>query len=159
MTQQLYPSAPLRPSVRRSRQKTVKPLLPSASRWWRYPYTLAIGWGLAAISLLVNANFYLSTPNVGNTKESCQTIVQSSAILSRKQLANLLTVPERASQQLVKDIVAEPYCQLSDIELRDGVVAKREAYPLAFAPTTWLVMLYEDDEYAGFSFSFQSFKR
>ncbi|MEL6130495.1 MAG: hypothetical protein AAFR30_11395, partial [Cyanobacteria bacterium J06628_4] len=63
---------------------------------------------------------------------------------------------ERSTQQLIKDIVAEPYCQMATIELRDSVTAQREAYPLAFAPRTWLVMLYEDNEYAGFSFSFQN---
>ncbi|MEM1255452.1 MAG: hypothetical protein AAGI69_23695 [Cyanobacteria bacterium P01_H01_bin.21] len=155
MTQQLYPPTTLRPTARRTRKKTVQPLIPRASRWWRRSYSLAAGWGLAAISLLFNVSFYFNTPIAGDTKESCQTIVQSSAVLSREQLTKILAVPERSSQQSVKDIVAEPYCQLSDIELRDGVTAKREAYPLAFSPTTWLVMLYESDEYAGFAFSFQ----
>ena len=155
MTQQLYPPNTLRPTARRTRKTTVQPLIPRASRWWRRSYFLAAGWSLAAISLLFNVNSYFNTPLAGDTKESCQTIVQSSAVLSREQLTKILAVPERSSQQSVKDIVAEPYCELSDIELRDGVTAKREAYPLAFSPTTWLVMLYESDEYAGFAFSFQ----
>ena len=155
MTQQLYPPTTLRPTARRTRKKIVKPLMPRTSQWWRHSYSLAAGWGLAAISLLFNVTSYFNTPIAGDAKESCQTIVQSSAVLSREQLTKILTVPERSSQQSVKNIVAEPYCQLSDIELRDGVTAKREAYPLAFSPTTWLVMLYESDEYAGFTFSFQ----
>ena len=155
MTQQLSPPTHQRPTTRRARKKTVKSLMPPVSQWWRHSYSWGAGWGLAAVSLLFNANFYFKTPAVGNTKESCQTVVQASAVLSREQLTQILTVPERSSQQSVKEIVAEPYCQLSDIELRHGITAKREAYPLAFSPTTWLVMLYENDEYAGFAFSFQ----
>ncbi|NJP12002.1 MAG: hypothetical protein HC866_23115 [Leptolyngbyaceae cyanobacterium RU_5_1] len=29
------------------------------------------------------------------------------------------------------------------------------AYPLAFDPQTWFIVLYEGDEYAGYSFSFR----
>ena len=76
-------------------------------------------------------------------------------MLSRQQLADLLTIPERSEQAKVKEIVAEPYCQLAELELRDGIVAQREAYPLAFDPKTWLVLLYEGNEYAGYAFSFQ----
>ena len=120
----------------------------------RRQYFLLAGWGLAALSLLTNLSSHFQT-TTNSRQNQCQNVVQPSAVLSRGQLAKILTVPERSSQQKITEIVAEPYCQLPPIELRAGVAAKRDAYPLAFAPSTWLVMLYEDDEYAGFSFSFQ----
>jgi len=51
-------------------------------------------------------------------------------------------------------VIAEPYCTLSPVEVREGVTAQREAYPLEFNPETWFVVLYEGEEYAGFDFSF-----
>ncbi|MBT9313495.1 hypothetical protein IXB28_14875 [Leptothoe kymatousa TAU-MAC 1615] len=112
------------------------------------------GWGLAAIGLLfiMGTRFQASATN---GKSDCRRIVEPSVVLSRQELADLLTVPERAEQSKVKAIVAEPYCQLADLELRDGISAQREAYPLAFDPKTWLVLLYEGNEYAGYAFSFQ----
>ncbi len=155
MTQQLH-TLPT-PTPRRTRKRT-KPFLPSFIRptrpWWRSRYFLTAGWGLALFSLLFDAGAHLQA-SAADGQDVCDRIVQSSAVLSRAQLAKILTVPERSSQKSVRDIVAEPYCQLPNIELRDGITAEREAYPLAFAPSTWLVMLYEGDEYAGFSFSFQ----
>lgn len=146
MIQQLYPQPTLRQPRRRvSKQPQRK----------RSQYFLAAGWAVASLSLLFNISVHVQA-SATDTQDHCQQIVQSSAVLSRSQLAELLTIPERSSQQSIKDIVAEPYCQMLTIELRDGVAAKREAYPLAFAPKTWLVMLYEGDEYAGFSFSFQN---
>ena len=103
------------------------------------------------MGLLFNADTYLKADAASTQKDNCQKVVQSSAVLSREQLGKILTVPERSNQQAVRHIVAEPYCQLPSLEIRDGVTANRAAYPLAFLPSTWLVMLYEGDEYAGFS--------
>ena len=151
-----------RPAPRQTKQRQRFSLLKAfsapkirASKPWGSRYFLAAGWGLAAIGLLLNASTYLKADAASNQKDNCQKIVQSSAVLSRDQLGKILTVPERSNQQTIRDIVAEPYCQLPSMEIRDGVTASREAYPLAFEPSTWLVMLYEGDEYAGFSFSFQ----
>lgn len=168
MTQQLSPRPTVRrrsprPAPRKTRKRKTYPFLKAFSNlgqrtikpWWRHQYFLAAGWGMAAMSLLLNAGTYLKADAASAQKDNCQTIVQSSAVLSRAQLGKILTVPERSNQQTVRDIVADPYCQLPGLEIRDGVTATREAYPLAFEPSTWLVMLYEGDEYAGFSFSFQ----
>ncbi len=152
-----------RPAPHKARRRTTHSFLKTFSSkrpkittpWWHSRYFLAAGWGIAAMGLLLNAGTYLKADAAAPHKDTCQKIVQSSAILSRAQLGKLLTVPERSNQQTVRDIVAEPYCQLPSMEIRDGVTATREAYPLAFAPSTWLVMLYEGNEYAGFSFSFQ----
>ncbi|NJL20574.1 MAG: hypothetical protein HC895_06775 [Leptolyngbyaceae cyanobacterium SM1_3_5] len=87
------------------------------------------------------------------SKSPCQQVIQARSVLSRAQLAKLLNVRERSAKSTVQAIVNEPYCKLAPIEIRAGVTADREAYPLAFDPNTWLVVLYEGDEYAGYDFA------
>ena len=89
---------------------------------------------------------------VEQLSKACSGEVLSSAQLSREQLAKLLTVPERDSKQRIRQIVDQPYCQLEPLGVRAGVEAEREAYPLAFAPDTTFIILYEDGEYAGYDF-------
>ena len=88
-------------------------------------------------------------------KDLCQEIISSQAVLSRQQLTQLLTVPEREPRQAIETIVEDPYCSLAAIEVRAGVMAERAVYPLAFDPNTWLVVLYEDEEYVGYGFRWQ----
>lgn len=164
MKQQLSPRPTVRrrssrPSPRQTRQQSPLLKMFSASQkrrpWWHSRYFSAAGWVIAAVGLLLNAGTYLKADAASADKDNCQKLVQSSAVLSRAQLGKILTIPERSNQQTLRDVVAEPYCQLPTLEIRDGVTATREAYPLAFEPSTWLVVLYEGEEYAGFSFSFQ----
>ena len=89
-------------------------------------------------------------------EDLCQEIISSQAVLSRQQLTQLLTVPERDNRQAIEAIAQEPYCSLGAIEVRAGVEAERAAYPLAFDPNTWLVVLYEDEEYVGYGFKLQN---
>ena len=89
-------------------------------------------------------------------KNLCQEIISSQAVLSRQQLTQLLTVPEREPRQAIETIVEAPYCSLAAIEVRAGVMAERAVYPLAFDPNTWLVVLYEDKEYVGYGFRWQN---
>ncbi|MCG8361783.1 MAG: hypothetical protein MJA27_00455 [Pseudanabaenales cyanobacterium] len=89
------------------------------------------------------------------TSDRCETIVQSDVKLSRAQLASLLTIPERDTKARVRQVIEAPYCKLPELKVRSGVLAEREAYPLAFDPKTQLVILYENDEYAGYRFSFE----
>lgn len=85
----------------------------------------------------------------------CNTVISEAARLSREQLLQLLTIPERGAKEQVRQVVSEPYCQLPALQVRSGVTAEREAYPLAFDPGTSLVILYENNEYAGYRFSFE----
>jgi len=87
--------------------------------------------------------------------DQCEAIVETDARLSREQLARLLTIPERDNKERIRDVVSEPYCRLQPLQVRAGVKAEREAYPLAFDPDTQLVILYENDEYAGYRFRFE----
>lgn len=93
-----------------------------------------------------------SEQSIGRLSSECTGEVSEQAQLSREQLLALLAVPERDSKSRIRQIVAEPYCQLSSLNIRAGVAAEREAYPLAFDPNTTLVILYENDEYAGYRF-------
>lgn len=85
----------------------------------------------------------------------CSQVISDTSRLSRAQLAQLLAIPERDAKERVRQVVSEPYCQLPDLNIRSGVAAEREAYPLAFDPDTTLVILYENNEYAGYRFSFE----
>jgi hypothetical protein len=117
-----------------------------------FQYFLAGGSLLALVGLLTDVRTSWEPRPVSN---ACQRVVQSDAVLSRDELSQLLTVPERDAKATVKAIVSDPFCQLAPVEIRQGVVAEREAYPLAFDPNTWFVLLYEGEEYAGYSFVFQ----
>lgn len=85
----------------------------------------------------------------------CQEKVQSQSVLSRAELSQLLAVPERASKEAVRQVIEAPYCLLNSVQVREGAIAEREAYPLEFDPQTWFIVLYKDGEYAGYDFSFQ----
>ncbi|MCU0526190.1 MAG: hypothetical protein MUF72_15335 [Elainella sp. Prado103] len=84
--------------------------------------------------------------------ENCVGDVQPTAAISREQLATFLTVSERGTKTVVQNILQMPYCMLSPLEVRAGVPAERSVYQLAFDPQTWLIVLYEGEEYAGYQF-------
>ncbi|MBD2020966.1 hypothetical protein H6F43_12330 [Leptolyngbya sp. FACHB-36] len=112
---------------------------------------MAGGTLLLALGLLLDLQT-LPSFNQKSSDEPCQTVVQSQARLSRAQLAQLLTVPEGNRKQRVRAIVKDPFCKLADLQVRAGAVAQREAYPLEFDPETWLVVLYEGEQYVGYRF-------
>lgn len=85
----------------------------------------------------------------------CQGEIADGVVISREQLASFLTVSERDARSRVEDILQKPYCRLANLEVRAGVAAERVVYPLAFDPQTWLVVLYEGNEYAGYQFRIQ----
>lgn len=117
-----------------------------------FKYLLAGGSLLAGLVLVGDvSSVFEPKPAV----DVCQEIVQPDAVLSRDALSRLISIPERNAKSSVRDILNEPYCVLPSIEIRSGELAEREAYPLAFDPQTWVVLLYEGDEYAGYDFSFQ----
>jgi hypothetical protein len=113
----------------------------------------------ALVLLLVDfqnlRSWLLRSQNAQASPDACKTLVQTEATLSREQLAQLLTIPERDAKERVRQVVQEPYCELEPLQVRSGVAAEREAYPLEFDPKTQLVILYENDEYAGYRFNFE----
>lgn len=114
-------------------------------------YLLASGSMLALVGVLADVRSLFQPAAPSNV---CQQVVQAQSVLSRDELAQLLKIPERDSKEAVRAIVSEPYCLLPNVQIRAGAPAEREAYPLAFDPQTWFVVLYEGNEYAGYSFVF-----
>ncbi|MBD1910985.1 MULTISPECIES: hypothetical protein [unclassified Leptolyngbya] len=129
----------------------MKPRKP-ARRSSNFQYFLVGGSMLVMMSMLADMRDTWKPKQVSN---NCAEIVQPSSILGRDELAKLLAIPERDRKEAVQAVVSEPYCRLPKVEIREGVAAEREVYPLAFDPQTWFVVLYEGDEYAGYSFLFQ----
>ena len=121
--------------------------------------SLIVGGVIVAATLVLvdfqNMRKWISRSQTSFNENACQEFVQTEATLSRAQLAELLTIPERDSKERVRQIVAEPYCKMAVLSVRAGVNAEREAYPLEFDPKTQVVILYEDDEYAGYRFNFE----
>lgn len=116
-------------------------------------YMLAGGTVVAALGLLVEPQALMS--KIAPAKDICQEIVQPQAVLSRDRLSQLLTIPERSNKSQIRQVMQAPYCEMPDVQVRAGGTAQREAYPLAFDPNTWLVVMYEGEEYVGYSFSFR----
>ncbi len=114
-------------------------------------YWLAGSSIVAGLLLMVDVGS-IRQPAVKSTV--CQSVAQTEAFLSREQLASLMAIPERSSKAAVRQAIGEPYCALSPLEVRAGVQAEREAYPLAFDAKTWVIILYEGEEYAGYDFKF-----
>lgn len=105
---------------------------------------------LAALTMDVRQGISWQRPE--RQPDNCAGEIQPDATISRDQLAAFLTISERDSKATVQNILQAPYCQLSSLEVRAGVPAERAVYRLAFDPQTWLVVLYEGEEYAGYQF-------
>lgn len=116
---------------------------------------LVVVLGLLLLDFRSMRSWLMGSPSAQGNRDACTRFVQTEATLSREQLAQLLTIPERDSKERVRQIVAEPFCELASLQVRSGVEAHREAYPLEFDPKTHLVILYENDEYAGYRFNFE----
>ncbi|HEY9633881.1 MAG TPA: hypothetical protein V6D14_10770 [Coleofasciculaceae cyanobacterium] len=109
-------------------------------------------------AVLAAVGLALAQPNAELPKQAldpnqfCQEMVQPKAVLSREQLAQLLTVPERGDRTKVQSIVKQPYCRMPNLSVRAGATTERHAYPLASDPQTWVVILYEGKTYVGYGF-------
>ncbi|GAB4373606.1 MAG: hypothetical protein Kow00121_17020 [Elainellaceae cyanobacterium] len=115
---------------------------------------LPIGGIVAVVVGLVTDLDRSASVSANYTSEPCVGEVNPEVILSREQLAAFLTISERDSKARVQEVLQMPYCYLPNLEIRAGVEAERVVYPLAFDPKTWLVVLYEQEEYAGYQFRF-----
>lgn len=145
-------SAAAYPSMPPSSVLAKPPRTPASMGISNSQYLMTGGCLFLALLLMTDVQAWLPQSEV---KEICQEVIRPDAILSRDHLAKLLAVSERTAKTAIQQVVAEPYCRLPSVSIRAGVVAEREVYPLAFDPDTWLIMLYEGDEYAGFDFSFR----
>jgi len=110
---------------------------------------------IASASLFFSNNFLSkNTPQVRLPvkNEFCQEMVLPKAEITGEQLAKLLTIPNPAERSQVQEVVNQPYCRLPSLSIRAGEMTDRDAYPLAIDPQTWLVVLYEGDNYVGYGF-------
>ena len=110
---------------------------------------------LGIVALLFDVQRVVPLDRTVSRPENCQGDINEGVVISREQLAQFLTISERDTKAKVQEILQAPYCQLPTIEVRAEAKAERAVYPLAFDPQTWLVVLYEGDEYAGYQFRFQ----
>ena len=123
---------------------------------------LLLGLVLVGFALMIDVRRVSWGKFMGNSlkssrsAETCQGEIHGDVVLSREKLAAFLTISERDPKSRVQEILPQSYCQLPTIEVRAGVVSEREVYPLAFDPHTWLIVLYEGEEYAGYQFRFQA---
>ncbi|GAB4205870.1 MAG: hypothetical protein Fur006_62410 [Coleofasciculaceae cyanobacterium] len=107
---------------------------------------------LAVIGLALSQSQVTPPSNELDPNQFCQEIVQPQAIVTREQLAKLLTIPERDKRVKVQAIVKQPYCKMPSLSIRAGATTEREAYPLDSDTQTWLVVAYEGDSYVGYGF-------
>jgi len=128
----------------------------NTSHFSKFNILIAAGLLFTLIGLMIDVQTRQPDTDEIQAFAGCDGPMQTNILLSEEQLAKLLTIPERASKANVRELLAEPFCILPHIEIRSGVSAEREVYPLAFAPKTWLVLLFEGDEYAGYRISAQS---
>ncbi len=120
---------------------------------WLKRESLLLGGALLAVFGLTLTQSEIEQPSLGlDPSQFCQQIVQPKAVVSREQLAQLLTVPERGDRAKVQTIVKEPYCRMPSLSIRAGVTTERVAYPLTSDPQTWIVILYEGKTYVGYGF-------
>ena len=115
---------------------------------------LLVGGLLLAAGSLLLVNLATKTQQASkpDPKLFCEEMVLPKAELSGEQLAKLLTVPEPSARSKVQKLVNQPYCRLPSLSVRAGAITERDAYPLAFDPQTWLVVLYEGENYVGYGF-------
>jgi hypothetical protein len=126
------------------------------AKFWQFrpwdPRKLLLG--LVALLTLGLLTDLQGLPSFGNRGggQACHQIIQPKAVLSREQLAQFLTIPEGADQTRVRQVIKQPYCKLANLQVRAHALSDHEAYPLAFDPQTWLVVLYEGNQYVGYDF-------
>ena len=90
-------------------------------------------------------------PSSSESSLQCQEVAQPQQ-LSRQQLAQLISVPERSQRRYVQEILKAPYCRLPSLSIRAGAATERNVYHLAFDPATDLIVLYEGQSYVGYGF-------
>lgn len=132
-------------------------MVQAVSRSSGLKYLLAGGSMVLAIGMLadVPGKLAIAPAHQFSPTIPCQQVIAEKAFLSRPQLSQFLTIPEGATQAQVQAVLQAPFCQLADLQVRPGVTARRLAYPLEFDPKTWVVVLYEGESYAGYTFSFR----
>lgn len=116
--------------------------------------TLIFGYLLATVNIPLKISLEKSSqePTKALQANFCTELVEPSVALSQEQLSKLTEVPTYSKRQQVEQILKQPYCRLSSLNIRAGTLTEREVYPLASNPSTSLIVLYEDENYLGYGF-------
>jgi hypothetical protein len=83
---------------------------------------------------------------VASRRESCVSIHDRNARISRTTLKWLIDAPIGSDRSFIEQRLGPPYCFLSEGE--------RVSYPAAWDPALWLVIVYTGKRYQGYDFSF-----
>lgn len=124
----------------------------AASRWSKVSSFLLSAVLLSSVGILGGMNQSWQASSAPARPTGCTGEPQSGQALSREKVLELLTIAEREAATAVRNVLNAPYCQLPSVEIRAGVQAERSLYALDFDANTWLVVLYEGEEYAGYAF-------
>lgn len=116
-------------------------------------FTILCSMILVLIGLVTGLN-PLSLLAKNDQGDRCQGETNGDRTLSRRQLSQLLDIPDGQSRQELQAVLQSPYCQLAALEGSD-LDTREDAYPLEFDPQTWLVVQYESDRYRGYRFHFR----
>lgn len=129
---------------------------PPPPRGRRSPRNILLAGGgfLALTALVVGPAPFLNEADQASSSQSCQETVQTTSVMSRAELSELLKIEMPSSKEAVRQVIDQPYCLLPDAKGEDGGLLSREAYPLEFNPETWFIVEYQGDEYVSFDFSF-----
>lgn len=107
---------------------------------------------IAVIGLAVTQSEFAPPKQGLDPNQFCQELVQPKAVVTREQLAKLLTIPERDKRANVQALIKQPYCKMPSLNIRAGATTERDVYPLESDSQTWLVVAYEGDSYVGYGF-------
>lgn len=107
--------------------------------------------GLASVTQL--AILLPAAPTVAGRAEPCIQMHRVKARISRKQLEIVTWLRQGVLWEDVVQMIGAPYCQLPPTPQ----APRRDAYPLAFDPTTWLVLEYDRAmTFRGYDFTFNN---
>ena len=91
-----------------------------------------------------------SQENASEPSIVCTEIVQLEATISGEQIGKLSEIATFSKREKVEAILQKPYCYLSPLSIRKDVITEREAYPLVDKNNTYLIVLYEENNYVGY---------
>lgn len=107
----------------------------------------------ALASLTQLAILLPAAPTVAGRAEPCIQMRRTGARISRKQLETVIQLRQGVLWEDVVQVIGAPYCQLAPTLQ----APRRDTYPLAFDPNTWLVLEYDRAmTFRGYDFTFNN---
>lgn len=94
--------------------------------------------------------YSLNPSSTSEEQPSCTQTLNPGTRISRPSLAWLVSIPVGSAQAQITERLGTPYCLL---EGSGGLT--QFAYPCEWEPFTWLVINFQNEQYAGYEFSFE----